>query len=85
MLLAAFSVFAVTARRIISILKLGKAENRFDHWDKRVSNVLRIAIGQSMNLRPPVAGDGRHVRRGSSHCAGQDLNLHSLAATSPSS
>ncbi|MBL0175115.1 MAG: (Fe-S)-binding protein [Ignavibacteria bacterium] len=55
-LLAAFTVFAITARNIIRTLKLGKPENRFDHWDKRVSNVLRIAIGQSKILREPVAG-----------------------------
>ena len=37
-------------------LRLGKPENRFDSWDKRISNVLHIAIAQTKILRDPVAG-----------------------------
>ena len=55
-LIAAFGFFAATARKIITTLRLGKPENRFDSWDKRISNVLQIALAQTKILRDPVAG-----------------------------
>ncbi|MFA6234350.1 MAG: (Fe-S)-binding protein, partial [Bacteroidota bacterium] len=55
-LIAAFAAFGFTARRVLGYLKLGKPENRFDHFDKRISNVLAIAFGQSRILRDPIAG-----------------------------
>ena len=48
--------FGYTARRVFGYLKLGKPENRFDHFDKRISNVLAIAFGQTKILRDPIAG-----------------------------
>ena len=48
--------FTFTARKILRYLNIGKAENRFDRFDKRVSNVLEIAIGQTKILRDRVAG-----------------------------
>jgi Fe-S oxidoreductase/nitrate reductase gamma subunit len=55
-LVAAFGGFAYTARKVLGYLRIGKAENRFDHFDKRISNVLAIALGQTRILRDPVAG-----------------------------
>lgn len=55
-LIAAFAAFGYTARRVFGYLKLGKPENRFDHFDKRISNVLAIAFGQTKILRDPIAG-----------------------------
>lgn len=55
-LLAAFGVFAWTARKVLGYLALGKAENRFDRFDKRISNTLAIAFGQTKILRDPIAG-----------------------------
>ena len=56
LLLAAAGIFSVTVRRVIRTLRVGKPENRFDQWDKRISNVLEIAIGQTKILRDRVAG-----------------------------
>lgn len=55
-LIAAFGVFGYTARKILGYLKLAKPENRFDHFDKRIGNVLAIAFGQTKILRDPVQG-----------------------------
>ncbi len=56
LLLAAAGIFSFTLRRVIRTLQLGKPENRFDQWDKRISNVLEIAIGQTKILRDRIAG-----------------------------
>ncbi len=55
-LLAALGGFAYTARKVLGYLRIGKPENRFDHYDKRISNVLAIAFGQTKILRDPIAG-----------------------------
>ncbi|MDH7514324.1 MAG: heterodisulfide reductase-related iron-sulfur binding cluster [Bacteroidota bacterium] len=55
-LLAAFGFFTFSVRRTILLLKVGKPENRFDQWDKRIGNVLSVAFGQSKIFRDPVAG-----------------------------
>jgi Fe-S oxidoreductase len=55
-LLFSLGVFAWTSRRIVGYLGIGKAENRFDHFDKRITNVLAIAFGQTRILRDTVAG-----------------------------
>jgi Fe-S oxidoreductase len=55
-LVAAFSVFGRSVRRLHSYLLLGKADDRFDAPGKRIGNVLRIAFGQSKLLREPFAG-----------------------------
>lgn len=55
-LFLAFGVFFLTAKKFIAYLRIGKPENRFDHFDKRVSNVLAIAIGQTKIFRDPIAG-----------------------------
>ncbi|MBR9979342.1 MAG: 4Fe-4S dicluster domain-containing protein [Bacteroidetes bacterium] len=55
-LIISLGVFAYTARKILGYLRLGKPEQRFDHFDKRIGNVLSIAFGQTRLLRDPIAG-----------------------------
>lgn len=55
-LLLAFGFFGYTVKKMLGRLRLGKPENRFDHFDKRVGNVLSIAFGQTKILRDPLAG-----------------------------
>jgi Fe-S oxidoreductase/nitrate reductase gamma subunit len=55
-LVAAFSLFARSVRRLRSYLALGKPEDRFDAPGSRLANVLRVAFGQSKLLREPFAG-----------------------------
>lgn len=54
--LVAFGFLAYNLKRIISYLKTGLFEDRFDNPAKRISSVLKIAFGQSKILREPVAG-----------------------------
>lgn len=54
--ITAFAVFGYTARKVFGYLKIGKSENRFDHFDKRIGNVIAIAIGQTKIFRDSVAG-----------------------------
>jgi Fe-S oxidoreductase/nitrate reductase gamma subunit len=55
-LVLALFVFAWNVRRLISCLQQGRKENRFDRTTKRLSNVLKIAFGQTKLLREPFAG-----------------------------
>lgn len=55
-LCAAFGLFAMTARRILATLRLGKPENRFDRFDRRITNVLAVAFGQTKIFRDSIAG-----------------------------
>lgn len=55
-LIAAFTFFAMSVRRIIRHLRLGQAEDRFDRPWERVKRTLGIAIAQSKILREPLAG-----------------------------
>lgn len=55
-LIASLGAFAYTARKVLGYLRLGKPEQRFDHFDKRIGNVLSIAFGQTRLLRDPIAG-----------------------------
>jgi len=52
----AFGLLAYNVRRLISYLKIGHKENRFDSPGTRIKNVLIIAFGQSKLLRDPIAG-----------------------------
>jgi len=54
--IAAFTFLGFNIKRLISYLKIGKPENRFDNVGQRVANVLKVALGQSKILREPVAG-----------------------------
>jgi Fe-S oxidoreductase len=55
-LVSALGFFAWNARRLITYLRLGRKENRFDQVPTRIANTLRIALGQSKLLREPLAG-----------------------------
>ncbi len=54
--LASFVFFGRNSLRLISYLKIGRPENRFDQPPRRLKNVFTIAFGQSKLLREPVAG-----------------------------
>lgn len=54
--LAAIGFFFYNLRRILSYVKLGLPENRFDNPGERIKNVLKIGLAQSKILREPVAG-----------------------------
>lgn len=49
-------LFVISIKRIISTIKLGQKENRFDKPWKRLINVITIAFGQKKLLREPVSG-----------------------------
>ncbi len=53
---ASMILFGFSVAKLISMLRTGKAENRFDQIPKRLSNVFTIAFLQSKLLREPVAG-----------------------------
>ena len=55
-LLVAFSVFTFSVRRLVSNLKIGQPEDRFDNPWQRLKRTLVVAIGQSKILREPHAG-----------------------------
>lgn len=52
----AIGFFSYNIRRILSYLRVGQPENRFDNIPERIKNVLKIAFGQSKLLREPIAG-----------------------------
>ncbi len=54
--LTAIGFFAFNVKKIISYVKLGQPENRFDNPAERIKNVLKIGLAQSKILREPVAG-----------------------------
>lgn len=53
---AAIGFFAFNVKKIISYVKLGQPENRFDNPVERIKNVLKIGLAQSKILREPIAG-----------------------------
>ncbi len=54
--ISAFTFLGYNIKRLIGYLKTGKPENRFDNVGQRITNVLKVALGQSKILREPVAG-----------------------------
>ena len=52
----AMGFFAFNLRRILSYVKLGQPENRFDQPGERIKNVLKVGIAQSKILRDNIAG-----------------------------
>lgn len=55
-LLGAFSFFAFSVRRLILMLRIGKADNRFDSPMVRLKKTIVVALGQSKLFRDPVPG-----------------------------
>jgi len=52
----AFAFFLRGCLRLLSLLKLGKPEDRSDRIGSRIRNVLTVAFGQKKLLREPLAG-----------------------------
>jgi len=52
----AFGFLFYNLKRILSYIRLGQRENRFNNPNERIKNVLRIAFGQSKLLQDPTAG-----------------------------
>src|SRR5512147_2456742 len=55
-LTASLGFFIHSCVRLLKILRLGKADDRFDHIGTRLKKVLVVAFGQSKLLREPFAG-----------------------------
>lgn len=55
-LVVAAAVFSFSAQRLVRYLRLGRDERRLDDLPRRISNLLRIGIGQTKILRDPVPG-----------------------------
>jgi hypothetical protein len=55
-LLASFSFFAYSVRKLILLLKIGKSDNRFDKPFLRLKRMVVIALGQSKLFREIVPG-----------------------------
>lgn len=55
-LIAAFWFLYTNLKKKFEYLKLGIQENRFDRVSDRISNVLKVAFGQTKLLRDPSAG-----------------------------
>ncbi|HEY6953582.1 MAG TPA: (Fe-S)-binding protein, partial [Bacteroidota bacterium] len=55
-LVTAFSFFAFSVRRLILMLRIGKADNRFDHPLLRLKRTITVALGQTKLFREPVPG-----------------------------
>lgn len=53
---SAFGFLFYNLKRILSYIKLGQPENRFDNPTERIKNVLKIGLAQSKILREPIAG-----------------------------
>ncbi len=54
--IAAFSFLFYNFKRIISYLRVGQPENRYDRVPERILNVFKVAFGQTKILRDPIAG-----------------------------
>jgi Fe-S oxidoreductase len=48
--------FAYNVQRLVSYLRIGRSEDRFDHPFQRLGNVIVIALAQKKLLRDPKAG-----------------------------
>jgi len=55
-LLLSLGFFGYSVNRLLTFLKIGKPENRFDRPGTRLKKVLVVAFGQSKILREPFAG-----------------------------
>ena len=55
-LILSISLFTYNFKRILSNIRLGRDENRSDNPRLRLSNMLRVAFGQSKMIRRPIAG-----------------------------
>jgi Fe-S oxidoreductase len=51
-----FGLLIYNLKRILSYIKLGQKENRFNNPSERIKNIFKVAFGQTKLLREPVAG-----------------------------
>jgi heterodisulfide reductase subunit C len=55
-LIISIGFFYLNIKKLIKVIKLGKPVDRFDNPSKRLSNMIRIALGQSKMVTKPVSG-----------------------------
>ena len=56
LLLTSVSFFIYNIKKLITVIKLGKPIDRTDNPKKRLSNMIRIALGQSKMVAKPISG-----------------------------
>ena len=56
LLIASVGFFIYNIKKLITVIKLGKPIDRTDNPKKRLSNMIRIALGQSKMITKPVSG-----------------------------
>src|SRR5690242_1067546 len=55
-LVAAWGIFALRARRLVVAVLAGQPENRFDHMGERIQYWVLMVLGQRGVLRDPLPG-----------------------------
>ena len=56
LLIISVGFFSLNIKKLIKVIKLGKPVDRFDNPSKRLSNMIRIALGQSKMVSKPISG-----------------------------
>ena len=56
LLVISLGFFARNIRKLIRVINLGKPVDRSDNPGKRLSNMIRIALGQSKMVSKPISG-----------------------------
>ena len=56
LLIISIGFFSLNIKKLIKVIKLGKPIDRFDNPSKRLSNMIRIALGQSKMVTKPISG-----------------------------
>ena len=56
LLITSVGFFIYNVKKLITVIKLGKPIDRTDNPKKRLSNMIRIALGQSKMITKPVSG-----------------------------
>ncbi len=56
LLLTSVSFFIYNIKKLITVIKLGRPIDRTDNPKKRLSNMIRIALGQSKMVTKPISG-----------------------------
>lgn len=56
LLLTSVGFFIYNIKKLITVIKLGKPVDRTDNPRKRLSNMIRIALGQSKMVTKPISG-----------------------------
>ena len=56
LLIISIGFFSLNIKKLIKVIKLGKPADRFDNPSKRLSNMIRIGLGQSKMVTKPISG-----------------------------